>query len=121
MTITAVDVLTKFWPFGSSTLFFCRVVKSSPCFAVYLSSITIVVIALDRYRFVVHSNLTQLSTKQVSLLVQSASEAILFQVGRVSMYQFLRKDTVRGWSFLFPDMTHSKREMRTLQNLCQRG
>lgn len=65
MTITAVDVLTKYWPFGSNTLFLCRAVKAFPCSAVYLSSITIVIIALDRYRFIVHSSAAQLSLNQV--------------------------------------------------------
>jgi hypothetical protein len=48
MVVTAMDVLTKFWPFGKMTLTLCRTVKAAPCFAVYLSSLTIVVIALDR-------------------------------------------------------------------------
>ena len=39
--------------------------KASPCFAVYLASLTIVVIALDRYRCIVHSTKKQLSNKQV--------------------------------------------------------
>ena len=41
--------------------------KASPCFAVYLASLTIVVIALDRYRCIVHSTKKQLSNKQVWL------------------------------------------------------
>ena len=66
MIVTAIDVLTKYWPFGQHSLFFCRAVKASPCSAVYLSSLTIVVIALDRYRVIVHSNAKQLSLRQVS-------------------------------------------------------
>ena len=67
MVVTAVDVLTKYWPFGANTLFLCRFVKSSPCFAVYLASLTIVVIALDRYRCIVRSDLSQLTNAQVSV------------------------------------------------------
>ncbi|XP_059082512.1 neuropeptide F receptor-like [Tigriopus californicus] len=69
MTITAVDVLTKYWPFGSNTLFLCRAVKAFPCSAVYLSSITIVIIALDRYRFIVHSSAAQLSLNQSLIML----------------------------------------------------
>ena len=65
MVLTAVDVLTKYWPFGQSSTHLCRAVKASPCFAVYLASLTIVVIALDRYRCIVHSTKKQLSNKQV--------------------------------------------------------
>ena len=65
MVLTAVDVLTKYWPFGQSSPHLCRAVKASPCFAVYLASLTIVVIALDRYRCIVHSTKRQLSNKQV--------------------------------------------------------
>ena len=43
MVVTAIDVLTKYWPFGQNSLLLCRAVKVSPCFAVYLSSLTIVV------------------------------------------------------------------------------
>ena len=108
MVVTAVDVLTKYWPFGQSSFLLCRtvkesqsckrsprwiilyvifdlrfkilvdlgwfiviscnsgIVKAAPCFAVYLASLTIVVIALDRYRCIVHSTKSQLSNKQVS-------------------------------------------------------
>ena len=66
MVITAIDVLSKYWPFGHDTLVLCKLVKSSPCFAVYLSSFTIVAIAVDRYWFIVKSDRQQLSTKAVS-------------------------------------------------------
>ena len=67
MVVTAVDVLTKYWPFGQSSHLLCRTVKAAPCLAVYLASLTIVVIALDRYRLIVYSNQSQLTNKQVSL------------------------------------------------------
>jgi hypothetical protein len=39
--------------------FHCRLVKTAPCIAVFNSSLTIVVIALDRHRVIVHSGRQQ--------------------------------------------------------------
>jgi hypothetical protein len=38
---------------------YCRLVKTAPCIAVYTSSLTIVAIALDRHRVIVHSGRQQ--------------------------------------------------------------
>ena len=69
ITATAVDVLSKYWAFGPQNLILCRVFKASPCFAVFYSSLTIVAIAIDRYRFVVYSHLTQLELRHVSYVL----------------------------------------------------
>ncbi len=37
----------------------CRIVKTLPCVAVFMSSLTIVSIAVDRYRIIVHSTARQ--------------------------------------------------------------
>jgi hypothetical protein len=38
---------------------YCRLVKTAPCIAVFTSSLTIVAIALDRHRVIVHSGRQQ--------------------------------------------------------------
>ncbi len=56
MPLTAIDALTKYWPFGKDTLTLCRTVKTSSAVAVYLSSMTLIAIALDRYHCIVRSS-----------------------------------------------------------------
>ena len=46
----------------------CRFVKTFPCVAVYMSSLTNMAIALDRYRFIVKSQSLQVSTVGAALL-----------------------------------------------------
>jgi hypothetical protein len=43
----------------------CRLVKTAPCIAVYTSSLTIVAIALDRYRVIVHSGRQQVQGRVI--------------------------------------------------------
>jgi hypothetical protein len=44
---------------------YCRLVKTAPCIAVYTSSLTIVAIALDRHRVIVHSGRQQVFTEKL--------------------------------------------------------
>ena len=55
MPLTAIDVLTKYWPFGKDSLNMCRTVKTSSAVAVYLSSMTLIAIAVDRHHCIVNS------------------------------------------------------------------
>ena len=61
MPWTALDALTKFWPFGMHTQFLCKVTKSASAAAVFSSSMVIIVIAIDSYRQIVHSSGKQLT------------------------------------------------------------
>ena len=56
MPLTAIDALTKYWPFGKDTVNLCRMVKTSSAVAVYLSSMTLIAIAGDRYHCIVKSS-----------------------------------------------------------------
>ena len=47
---------------------FCRFIKTFPCVAVYMSSLTNMAIAMDRYRFIVKSQSLQVSTVGAALL-----------------------------------------------------
>jgi neuropeptide Y receptor len=55
MPLTAIDALTKYWPFGKNTLSLCRTVKTTSTVAVYLSSLTLIAIASHRHHCIVHS------------------------------------------------------------------
>jgi hypothetical protein len=63
--LTSIDVLTKYWPFGHDTIMLCRFTKTAPCFAVYYSSCSVVCIAIDRYRCIVHPEAVQFTVAQV--------------------------------------------------------
>ena len=56
MPLTAIDGLTRYWPFGKDTENLCRMVKTSSAVAVYLSSMTLTAIAVDRYHCIVQSS-----------------------------------------------------------------
>jgi len=68
MPLTAIDALTKYWPFGKDTVNLCRIVKTSSAVAVYLSSMTLIAIAGDRYHCIVQSSRSQLSITEAGLL-----------------------------------------------------
>ena len=55
MPFTAIDGLTKYWPFGKKSEFFCRAFKTMPQTAVYLSGFVVIAIAADRYQLIVNS------------------------------------------------------------------
>ena len=56
MPLTAIDALTRYWPFGKDAENLCRMVKTSSAVAVYLSSMTLTAIAVDRYHCIVQSS-----------------------------------------------------------------
>ena len=61
MPMTLVGVLTKYWPFGPQTWLLCKLARSTPAVTIFFSSYTMVVIAIDRQRFIVHSTRRQVS------------------------------------------------------------
>ena len=67
MPMTLVGILTKYWPFGPQTWLLCKVVRSAPAVTIFFSSYTMVVIAIDRQRFIVHSTKRQVSVKSKNL------------------------------------------------------
>jgi len=64
MPMTLVGILTKYWPFGPQTWLLCKVVRSAPAVTIFFSSYTMVVIAIDRQRFIVHSTKRQISSTE---------------------------------------------------------
>jgi hypothetical protein len=61
MPWTAVDALTKFWPFGLETEIICKFTKSASAAVVFSSSLMIIVIAIDSYRQIVYASGRQLT------------------------------------------------------------
>ncbi len=63
MPSTLWEVLYRRWPFGESTVWLCKLVNAGQATPVFMSSLSIVAIALDRYRCIIQPDLTQLSVK----------------------------------------------------------
>ena len=76
--ITLVGILCRKWPFGTQTWLLCKLVRTWPAVNVSFSSYSIVLIAIDRYRFIVKP-----AEKQVS------KDTIL--------KQFLREPCLQGF------------------------
>ena len=65
MPWTAVDALTKFWPFGLETEIMCKFTKSASAAVVFSSSMMIIVIAIDSYRNIVYASGRQLTPSTI--------------------------------------------------------
>ena len=62
MPVTAVDALTKFWPFGFETEILCKLSKSASAAVVYATSMIIILIAIDSFRQISCPSENQLSS-----------------------------------------------------------
>lgn len=69
MPLTAIDALTKYWPFNSDAEILCKTVRCSSMVAVCMSSMAIITIAADRHHCIVHSTRRQLSPRQAAMLM----------------------------------------------------
>ena len=65
MPVTAVDALTKFWPFGFHTEILCKVSKSASAAVVYATSMIIILIAIDSFRQISCPTENQLSSSTI--------------------------------------------------------
>ena len=84
MPLTALDALSKFWPFGKNTTLLCQATKSSPSIVVYSSSMLIVVIALNCYRQIVIPHKKQLQPNSLKFV----TAGIIFLGSLMSIPQF---------------------------------
>ena len=66
MPLTLMDLLTKYWALGSNMEILCKLIGTTQATCVFFSSFSIVLIAVDRYLFILHPTNTQISTVQVS-------------------------------------------------------
>ena len=61
MPMTLLGILTKYWPFGPNSWILCKLSRTSSAVTIFFTSYTMAVIAMDRYRFIVHSAKRQVS------------------------------------------------------------
>ena len=96
--LSTMDALSKYWPWGNQTNWLCKISKSVPTTLVFMGSVIIVVIAVDRYRCIVMRNSRQM-TQALSLFVLPISLGIASTVS-------------------FPLMIHSQvRENKIVKNV----
>ena len=67
MPLTCIDVLGKYWPWGPEMSILCKMIGTIQASCVFFSSFSILLVALDRYRFILHPSQTQLSNTQAFL------------------------------------------------------
>ena len=67
MPLTVIDVLAKYWPWGPDLLILCKMMGTIQAICVFYSSFSILLVSLDRYRFILLSSKTQLSNNQAFL------------------------------------------------------
>ena len=63
--LTALDALSKFWPFGIETEVLCKVTKSASAAVVYSSSMLIILIAFDSFQQITCPSGKQLSSSSI--------------------------------------------------------
>ena len=69
MPFTALDVLSNYWPLGPNSELFAKITRATPTAAVYSSSMTIILIALNCYRQILHSSERQLNPRKIHVLM----------------------------------------------------
>ena len=67
--LTSMDGLSKFWPLGKDTELLCKITKSSPSVAVFLSSALIFIIAVNCYRQVLSPHKAQMQPKHLKYIL----------------------------------------------------
>ena len=65
--LTAMDVLAKFWPFGPEMGILCKLIGTIQTSCVFYASFSILLVAVDRFRFIVHPTKAQLSNQMAVL------------------------------------------------------
>ena len=71
MPFTAIDGLTKFWPFGTNTELLCRMTKGLPSIIVYSTSMIIILIAFNCYRQIIIPHKEQLLPSNMKYLTSA--------------------------------------------------
>ena len=69
MPFTTLDVLSNYWPLGPNSELFAKITRATPTAAVYSSSMTIILIALNCYRQILHSSKRQLNPRKIHFLM----------------------------------------------------
>ena len=69
MPLTALDVLTKYWPLGPNTEFIAQLTRAVPTALVYSSSMIITLIAINCYRQIINSSERQMTPSIIRYLL----------------------------------------------------
>ena len=73
MPFTAIDLLTKYWPFGPKTEILARLTRTAPAAIIQASSMIIILIANHCYRQILHPSKKQLTPSKIKYLVLTIS------------------------------------------------
>ena len=68
MPFTALDLLTKYWPFGPNTEILARLTRAAPAAIIQSSSMIIILIAIHCYRQILHPSKKQLTPSKIQYL-----------------------------------------------------
>ena len=88
MPLTALDVLSKHWPLGPNTEPIAKLTRAIPAAVVYSSSMTIILIAVNCYRQILHSSEKQLSPKNVRFLM--ATIVLISAISSTPIYHYTK-------------------------------
>jgi neuropeptide Y receptor len=92
MPLTALDVLTKYWPLGPNTEFLARLTRAVPTALVYSSSMIITLIAINCYRQIINSSQRQLTPGIIRyLLIPIITTSLVIST---PIYYFTKLDPV---------------------------
>ena len=70
--LSAVDALSKYWPWGDQTDWLCKISRTAPTTLVFMVSFIITVVASDRYRCIVLRNHSQMTRVQAIFILPFA-------------------------------------------------
>jgi len=110
MPLTMLDIITKFWVQGPSMEFICKLAGSFQATFFFFSSFSILMIAMDRYRFILQPKHRQISIQMaiwlslLSLLVSCLMSSPLFMMTELKVYTNLLSDGVT--SFCYENWSH---------------
>ena len=105
MPLTIIDLLQKYWPWGPEMGILCKMIGSVQASCIFFSSFSILLVALDRYRFILHRGKTQLSSAQAfsssgfGFLLSITLSAPIFVITKVKIRRNLLTDDYSSFCY----------------------
>ncbi|KAF0306734.1 Neuropeptide F receptor [Amphibalanus amphitrite] len=69
MPLTLMEILSRYWPLGGDTAFLCKLFGGLEGVSVFVSSLSITAIALDRYQVIVYPTRKSLQLAEVCIIL----------------------------------------------------
>lgn len=69
MPLTLMEILTRYWPLGRSTIFLCKLFGGLQGVSIFVSTMSITAIALDRYHVIVYPMKKSLQHAEVCIIL----------------------------------------------------